>query len=198
MSHEKELSQEQLIKLIRADIPEETWPKWARYAHVLGGAHKFFLFIDLCQANPVSLVGSHKSQRKRIPVSLKDPVLLGHDFTLAKKRIFTLEQEKMELKPTSDPRLAGEPGYIFQPAAETAPAVDRGEKYRRQIKGVTVDIYDFLDAFGVTCSASQHAIKKLMMPGARGAKDRLKDLREADVSVLRAIELEEERQKSVT
>jgi len=193
----KDLSQEQLIKLIRADIPEDTWPKWAKHVHVLGGSYRFYLFVDLCQANPCSLSGSAKSQRQRIPISLKDPILLARDYSLPKKTIFAQEQT-MELKPTSDPSLVGEAGYIFQPPTAAVPAVDRGEKYRRQIKGVTVDVYDVLNAFGVTCSASQHAIKKLLMPGARGAKDRLKDLREADVSVLRAIQLEEDRQKSVT
>lgn len=193
----KELSQEQLTKLIRADIPEHTWPKWAKHVHVLGGSYSFYLFVNLCQSYPCSLSGATKSQRQRIPISLKAPVLLARDYCLPRKTIFVQEQTT-ELIPTIDPRLEGEAGYIFQPTAEAVPAVDRGEKYRRQIKGITLDVYDVLNAWGVTCSASQHAIKKLLMPGARGAKDRLKDLREADVSVLRAIQLEEDRQKSVT
>ena len=61
-----------------------------------------------------------------------------------------------------------------------------------------MDVYDVLNAFGVTCSASQHAIKKLLMPGARGGKSRLKDLQEAGVSVQRAIEFEQEREKNIT
>lgn len=66
-------------------------------------------------------------------------------------------------------------------------------KYHRTIKGVTMDVYDVLDAFQVTCPATQHAIKKLLMPGSRGHKDRITDLREARDSLNRAIELERER-----
>lgn len=76
--------------------------------------------------------------------------------------------------------------------------IDRGEKYHRTLKGVRVDVYDVLNAFGVTCSASQHAIKKLLMAGGRGGKSRLKDLQEAGVSVQRAVELEQENEKNVT
>lgn len=50
-------------------------------------------------------------------------------------------------------------------------------KYQRTIKGVTVDVYDVLAAFGVTCQARGHAIKKLLMAGQRGHKDEAQDLR---------------------
>lgn len=62
-------------------------------------------------------------------------------------------------------------------------------KYQRTIKGVTVDIYDVLDAFGVTCQARGHAIKKLLMAGQRGHKDEAQDLREAVQAIERSIEL---------
>lgn len=75
-------------------------------------------------------------------------------------------------------------------------------KYRRLIKTVatqsstvkvTADVYDILEAWNVSCPATQHAIKKLLQPGARGHKDTLQDLREAIASIERAIELEEAR-----
>lgn len=62
-------------------------------------------------------------------------------------------------------------------------------KYQRTIKGVTVDVYDVLDAFGVTCQARGHAIKKLLMAGQRGHKDEAQDLREAVQATERSIEL---------
>lgn len=62
-------------------------------------------------------------------------------------------------------------------------------KYQHNIKGVMVDVYDVLKSFGVHCPAVQHAIKKLLMPGNRGHKDRLTDLKEAALSIERAIEL---------
>ena len=57
-----------------------------------------------------------------------------------------------------------------------------GQKFR-------ADVYDVLKAFGVTCPARQHAIKKLLMPGQRGAKSTVQDLDEALVSVSRAIDM---------
>ncbi|MFZ9048890.1 MAG: hypothetical protein ACO20Y_08940 [Poseidonia sp.] len=61
-----------------------------------------------------------------------------------------------------------------------------GQKFR-------ADVYDVLKAFGVTCAARAHAIKKLLMPGQRGAKDELQDLDEALVSVSRAIDMAQAR-----
>lgn len=43
----------------------------------------------------------------------------------------------------------------------------------------------------VTCPAIAHAIKKLLVPGERGAKDKITDLKEAVESIQRAIELTE-------
>lgn len=62
-------------------------------------------------------------------------------------------------------------------------------KYQRAIKGVTVDVYDVLVAFGVTCPAMAHAIKKMLMPGQRGSKDAEQDKREAIQAIERSIEL---------
>lgn len=62
-------------------------------------------------------------------------------------------------------------------------------RYARTINGATVDVYDILRAFNVTCPATQHAIKKLLMPGQRGGKSVTQDLREALASVQRAIEM---------
>ena len=76
---------------------------------------------------------------------------------------------------------------------------DRGNKYHRTItqtlpgathgSGVVVDVYDVLQAFGVTCPALQHAIKKLLCAGLRGAKSAEQDISEAANSCRRAIEL---------
>lgn len=68
-------------------------------------------------------------------------------------------------------------------------------KYLRQIHAaegpafVTTDIYAVLAAWGVTCPAIQHAVKKLLMPGQRGGKDAVQDLMEARDSITRAIQL---------
>jgi ribosomal protein L37AE/L43A len=74
-----------------------------------------------------------------------------------------------------------------------------GAKYLRTIKdpvnGMTiqVDVYAVLEAFGVTCQATGHAVKKLLCAGERGKGDRLADLLGADAALSRAIELERSR-----
>jgi hypothetical protein len=55
--------------------------------------------------------------------------------------------------------------------------------------GLIVDVYDVLKAFDVTCPATQHAIKKMLMAGERGHKDKQTDLNEAIQSLQRAKEL---------
>ncbi len=66
-------------------------------------------------------------------------------------------------------------------------------KYHREIKpGVWIDVYSVLVAFGVTNPADAHAIKKLLMPGQRGAKSAIQDREEAIMSIYRAIEIERE------
>lgn len=74
-------------------------------------------------------------------------------------------------------------------------------KYRKAIfdidvdvySSINVDVYEVLEAFQVQCPAVQHAIKKLLFPGARGSKSAIQDLEEARASIDRAIQLETRR-----
>lgn len=93
-----------------------------------------------------------------------------------------------------------------EPAPEQppAPTTDCGERYRRTITqslpgdtnglSITVDIADVCEAFGLSYMLAQ-AAKKIMLPGERGSKDRLKDLREAAWHIQRQIQIEEARQQ---
>jgi hypothetical protein len=83
----------------------------------------------------------------------------------------------------------GDPGAYI--GLEYVEQLEDTNKYIRTIHGVEVDVYDVLNAWEVTCPATQHAIKKLLMPGQRGSKDALQDLKEAEQAIKRAIELEE-------
>ena len=47
-------------------------------------------------------------------------------------------------------------------------------KYQRQVQSTTIDIYDVLKAWGVTCPATQQAIKKRQQ--ARKMLERMKEL----------------------
>lgn len=71
-----------------------------------------------------------------------------------------------------------------------------GDKYHKRITGLdyqatVVDVYAVLAAFGVTCPARQHAIKKLLMAGNRSKGSQLQDLKEAVCAVERAVQLQE-------
>ena len=65
-------------------------------------------------------------------------------------------------------------------------------KYHRMVNGEWVDVYDVLTAFEVTNPADAHAIKKMLLPGLRGAKGSIQDRREAIQSLERAIQIEQE------
>lgn len=54
---------------------------------------------------------------------------------------------------------------------------------------ITVDVYDVLKAFAVTCPALQHLNKKSLCAGLRGHKDITQDLQDILDSANRAIEL---------
>ena len=78
--------------------------------------------------------------------------------------------------------------YKFEEMSEM-PHIEEKNKYKVELKGVSFDVYDVLKAFGVTCPARQHAIKKLLKTGKRGYKDERKDLTEAIDSINRSIEM---------
>ena len=96
------------------------------------------------------------------------------------------------------------PAVALAPEQPPAPITDRGDRYRRTITqslpgdtdglSITVDIADICEAFQLPYMLAQ-AAKKIMLPGERGSKDRLKDLREAAWHIQRQIQIEEARQQ---
>lgn len=70
-------------------------------------------------------------------------------------------------------------------------------KYHRQVPRTTIDVYDVLVAFNVTCPARAHAIKKLLCAGIRGKGDAIQDLTETRQAVERALSLEVERAEAI-
>lgn len=75
-----------------------------------------------------------------------------------------------------------------------------GKKYLRTIRSavndatVEVDVYAVIEAFGVTCPARQHALKKILCAGTRGKGAVLHDLIGSQASISRAIELQRQRE----
>lgn len=84
----------------------------------------------------------------------------------------------------------------------TAISQHEGKKYLRPIRAadsdqcINVDVYAVLVAFGVTCPARAHAIKKLLCCGTRGKGDAVADLNGVLAAVNRAVELETQRSKA--
>lgn len=74
---------------------------------------------------------------------------------------------------------------------DAAPVAINDSKYNRPCKGITIDVYDVLKAFDVTCPALQHLVKKALAVGQRGHKDASEDLKDILASAKRAIELSE-------
>ena len=74
-----------------------------------------------------------------------------------------------------------------------------GAKYLKTVtscvdgKSIQADIYDVLEAWGVTCPARQQAIKKLLQCGNRGKGSPMADLKGAEAAVSRAIDLQKQR-----
>jgi hypothetical protein len=83
--------------------------------------------------------------------------------------------------------------HEFEHVDEPQADIHSGSKYLRdvQLVGGKIDVYAVLVAFGVSCPARQHAIKKLLCAGLRGKGDELQDLRESIDAVRRAIEIKE-------
>ena len=81
--------------------------------------------------------------------------------------------------------------YAHTVIAQREPVVTNDSKYNRPCKGITIDVYDVLKAFNVTCPALQHLIKKALAVGQRGHKDASEDLKDILASAKRAIELSE-------
>ena len=65
--------------------------------------------------------------------------------------------------------------------------------YFRDVSGLaTVDVYRVLKLFNVTDPCIGHAVKKLLLPGLRGGKDRDRDVREAIETLERWEEMQRE------
>ena len=107
-------------------------------------------------------------------------------YNFTKGSIITLYADDDSDFPLFKSIIGGDEFYI---SLEDVEKIRDTNKYARTIYGVEVDVYDVLVAWNVTCPATQHAIKKLLMPGKRGSKDKLQDLEEAGQAIERAIEL---------
>ena len=84
---------------------------------------------------------------------------------------------------------AFEPFVSVEDAATAKRPAITPSKYTKTIHGVSVDVYDVLQAWGVSNPALQHLIKKALQCGQRGHKDNAQDLQDIIDSAIRAKEL---------
>ena len=96
--------------------------------------------------------------------------------------------------PPAAPALAPAPAYFVKdvPASPAADALVKRlhSHYYRSVKHLDeVDVYRVLELFGVKDHAIGHAIKKLLLPGERGAKTREQDVREAITTLNRWLQM---------
>jgi hypothetical protein len=77
-----------------------------------------------------------------------------------------------------------------------------GSKYIRTIhpvgggEPIKIDVYNVIEAFGVTCAARQHAIKKLLCAGLRNKGSQIDDLHGVFDAMWRALELQKQRERA--
>lgn len=70
------------------------------------------------------------------------------------------------------------------------------DHYKKDVSHLDmIDVYRVLELFNVTHPALQHAAKKILAAGGRGAKDWEKDVQEAIDSLNRALQMREEDDK---
>lgn len=82
-----------------------------------------------------------------------------------------------------------DPFVSVEDAAAAKHATITPSKYTKTIHGVSVDVYDVLQVWGVSNPALQHLIKKALQCGQRGHKDNAQDLQDIIDSAIRAKEL---------
>jgi hypothetical protein len=89
------------------------------------------------------------------------------------------------------------PGAAESIKHDTAPAdsADSGQHYRYSYRGVKLDPYRIIDAYGITHPAQQHAIKKLLRAG-KSVKSLRQDIQEVQDALTRWLEMLDEDQRA--
>jgi hypothetical protein len=80
----------------------------------------------------------------------------------------------------------------FNPHEPQNESTDSGKHYRFEYKEIKLDPYRIFKIYNITEPAQQHVIKKLLVPGERGGKDLIQDIKESINGLNRWIEMIEE------
>lgn len=98
----------------------------------------------------------------------------------------------------TDPEEDEKPDDNIYGVAKPRSAYDRLVVQRETGESLYLDIYEILDAFRTENAALDHVVKKALVPGQRGHKDRMTDLREIEWSAKLARQQEEARLSGMT
>jgi hypothetical protein len=98
--------------------------------------------------------------------------------------MFDKDKNKREPHPVH-----GQQVGVKEPAPEAAKVYNH---YYKPCPYSHIDVYRVIDLFEITHPALQHALKKIMVAGGRGAKNINKDVEEAIVSLNRFLEMKNE------
>lgn len=112
--------------------------------------------------------------------------------------------ERIETKEHKEPNPLWKTAIISRAEQEAKDAVmpavaaepRKHNHYHKSVVGLeSIDVYRVLELYGVTDPCFQHAIKKLLVAGGRGAKDTAKDIQEAIDTLQRWQEMQIENQR---
>lgn len=78
---------------------------------------------------------------------------------------------------------------------EPVGSADSGQHYRYCYRGIKLDPYRIIDAYGITHPAQQHAIKKLLRAG-KSVKSLRQDIQEVQDALTRWLEMLDEDQRA--
>ncbi len=97
-----------------------------------------------------------------------------------------------------------EPIFQKPPSIYDRPIQEHGGgKYLRTIHSadgvggpIQIDVYCVIEAFGITCPAMCHALKKILACGQRGKGSKIDDIHGAFDALWRALELQKQRESN--
>lgn len=146
-------------------------------------------------AKDLALTVNHKNAAERFTQTLRDELGSLKREALFNKQSYT-DEDYESLLAIRDELVLENEALIKELSANGQRTTPSNQPlyphYFREVTNVShVDVYWLLRAWDVSDPCVQHAVKKLIAAGRRGAKDKVKDLNEAKDSIVRALELEQ-------
>jgi len=141
---------------------------------------------DCCEG--CAFIRSDKCEKARETVNCGELKIIWKkaEPTAAAKALNILKQQEKQ-------QLEGKQGHHSSFTASEREHLEKYPHYYRDIRHINIlDIYRVLDLFSTGDSALDHATKKILAAGKRGAKDKEKDIKEAIDTLTRRLEMLEE------